>query len=223
VFGNLGDWHLIEGAPEGTLEQRATALLQIWRERQNNPDPPGVPLTADIFRAMTLEIAVAAAQRLPSGIPAAVVELVREALPKWAYAIIDPAAVYSGEHGGKGAPDPLPRMRLKAICRDFDLAYAAKNGNAMSAKQLAARLIDLVRSKAPNFNGVQDRWGDAPNVERAIRRWRRDYQLDLDEAMKTPRGRRASGVRTKAKPRRAVATVEARAADLQEQRSSDDA
>ena len=78
----------------------------MWRGgsvERLSPDEPG--RANDIFRAMVLELAAASLSR-PEGVPSNVVELVREALPKWAFAVIDPASVYSGNHAGKGAFRP---------------------------------------------------------------------------------------------------------------------
>ena len=137
MFGSLGYWHLIGQDKKqptetlhGTIEQRASALLAMWRAkeiRQLAPDDnPGAAV--DIARAMALELAVAAAARLGAGIPSSVIELVRELLPKWAYVTVDPTAVYSGDHAGKGAPDffgknatqgnlPRPGLRLRRANR----------------------------------------------------------------------------------------------------------
>jgi hypothetical protein len=197
VFGMFGYWHQIEGATrgarkefadvwwelfEGSIEQRAAALLALWRAdkiKQLAPNNPGA--AADIARAMALELGVAST-RLDSGIPAAVVELVREILPKWAYVMIDPLAVYSGEHAGKGAPDPLARLALKAFCRDTDCAHAMRTGETKSAKALADDVIAEVRKRS-DFRHLGDGWSDAPNVERTVTRWREGYASDLDEAI----------------------------------------
>ena len=191
MFGSLGYWHLIGQDKKqptetlhGTIEQRASALLAMWRAkeiRQLAPDDnPGAAV--DIARAMALELAVAAAARLGAGIPSSVIELVRELLPKWAYVTVDPTAVYSGDHAGKGAPDSLARMRLKAICRDLDCAYAARTGQKKTTQALAEEVIDVVR-KTPDLKHLADAWRDAPNVARTVMRWRRGYRSDLDEAM----------------------------------------
>jgi len=69
MFGSLGYWHLIEGAPEGSIEQRASALLAMWREGRIErlaPNSPGV--ADDIARAMALELGVASTT-LPMAFP----------------------------------------------------------------------------------------------------------------------------------------------------------
>jgi len=130
---------------------------------------------------MALELGVASTA-LSGGFPAAVVELIREVLPKWAYALVDPSSVYLGEHAGRGAPDPLPRMKLKAKCRDVDCVHALKTGQKKLAKDLAEEMIEIVRTTS-EFKSLAVAWSDAPNVERTVRRWRREYAADLEEAI----------------------------------------
>ena len=182
MFGSLGYWHLIEGAPRGSIEQRASALLALCRAGDVKKLSPGNPGAAkDIARAMALELAVAATF-LEKGIPAAVVELVLETLPKWAFAVIDPSAVYSGKNAGPGAPDSLERMQLKALCCDLDCAHAMKTGPSESRRaRLRMKLSRLFT--LPKFRHLSAAWSDTPNVKRSVMRWRADY----DRALKNGR------------------------------------
>jgi hypothetical protein len=78
--------------------------------------------------------------------------------------------------------------RLKAKCRDLDLAYAIKNGVMSSAQSIARELI-IIRLADPSlYLGAGEEWGEMPNVSRTVGRWRKSYSAELKEMMQLHKG-----------------------------------
>ena len=181
-FGSLGFWHLIPGAPRGcSRAEKAQALLAMWHENrieQLTPDDP--KKAADIFRAMALELAVGDCDGSPE-----VAELVETILPKWAYAVLDPAHVYSGDGAGPGVRRQIPWRRLETLCRAYDTEAVLASGKLLPVQELELKLARDIEGDCLLKAGVAHLRSDAPAFDRTIRKWRKKsaYRSDVEAAM----------------------------------------
>lgn len=173
-------WNHVSGAPKtGSIEQRAEQLLEMWKSKRVADLTPDAPTKAkDIFRAMVLELAIA--DQRPSK---SVAELVSTALPKWAYAIIDPVFVFSGQGAGTGSRSVAGR-RLKNWAKGRDVQSIMQTGKMVPRTKLAQWLISEAREDEQIWQAVRDRWGEIPALEKTISRWRgeADYRSDTGMA-----------------------------------------
>jgi hypothetical protein len=180
-FGSLGFWNLIPGAPRGcSRADKARALLAMWHEGRIEELTPDEPTNAaDIFRAMVLELAVG-----DGDTSLEVAELVEKTLPKWAYAVLDPVHVYSGDGAGRGARRQIAWRRLENLCRAYDRGAVLDTGKQLPVSTLVERLAHDVEEDSQLKAGVSYLRGDAPAFERTIHKWRQKpgYRSDIDAA-----------------------------------------
>jgi hypothetical protein len=183
-FGSLGFWHLVPGAPKGCSRvEKARELLAMWREKRLNdlmPDNPKMAgKAADIFRAMVLELAVGDHDGIPE-----IAELVEAALPKWAYAVVDPVHVYSGDGAGPGQRRQIAWRRLENLCRGYDIEAVMTTGKQMAVSELVLKLAIDVEEDDQLRRGVAHLRGLAPATDKTVREWRRkaSYRGDIEAA-----------------------------------------
>ncbi|SEE08840.1 hypothetical protein SAMN05519104_5174 [Rhizobiales bacterium GAS188] len=189
-FGNFGYWHLVLGAPSGTVKERATFLLALWREKRVAELVPDNPSKAeDILKAMILELGVASLDLTlkEGGFPTQVVSLIDEVLPQWAGALFDPPEVYSGNRAGRGRRSSYGHQNLRAIAVQLDCEHIASTGKVMKATELERKLKGMMDEFPELKKGVTEGWGRAedgarPNLAKTIRDWRsqQTYRDDLE-------------------------------------------
>lgn len=193
MIGDFGYWRLIPGAPSGSVAARASALLKMWengRVGELLPDAPAEK-AKDVCRSMALELAVASWSE-QGGIPGSVSDLLTACCPRWAGVLIDPPFAYSGEAAGEGVGRQPAWRKLKNICMHLDIREGREKGRPMPATKLADELIKIVDSDESLRRIIGGRWGEAPALERSIRRWKKEP--DYREALETAAAMHAEGI-----------------------------
>jgi hypothetical protein len=133
-FGNMGYWHLVRGAPSGTLTERAEGLLALVQQYLEQPAERW-PIRPIIVHGMALELTDAFTQ---AGEPAspALLHLLSALLKLPASFLADPIPIYSGKDG-RGQPSD-PRLRTEASW--IEAYHLKKHRKRISASSLAKQL-----------------------------------------------------------------------------------
>ena len=129
-FGRMTYWHLVNGAPRGTVDERAAALLKIVRKDDANFQKWDVRRLQ--IRAMSLELAAAAAQ---GGEPLGsdLLHLLAWAMDVPETFLSDPSDVLSGRDGKGQAVNPAVRDGAELL----DWLHFQRYGEYMSKNALA--------------------------------------------------------------------------------------
>ena len=102
MFGSLGYWHMIPGAPVGSIEERASALLKMWwAQRICGTRPRQARGQLYIAKALALELAVAG-RKFREGLGRTTSRISCGRSCQNGPNVARMPAVFSGEHAGPG-------------------------------------------------------------------------------------------------------------------------
>lgn len=155
-LGNLGYWHLVDGAPEGSPSKAETELLGMVRGYDELPATRW-PIRPVVIRAMALELAVASAKR-GEALSDHLIRLLAWCASVPESFLIDPSEFYEGNwKGGKDPNDPRAKVQASWVDRE----HFQKTGKWLE-------LLRLEQSLMATFGA-----GKAPSRS-TLRRWRRE-------------------------------------------------
>ncbi len=149
-FGSLGYWTYIKEAPEGTVEERAEALLVLMEKCSDLPAERW-SIKPIVARAMTLELAAAMARQSGQLSPA-MLKLLAAQLRLPEHFLRDPAGIYRGKDG-KGQPaDSATKNAVEWI----DALHFRKHRKRLSITALRKEVQkQLSLNKAPSHSSVR--------------------------------------------------------------------
>jgi hypothetical protein len=161
-FGWLGSWHLVDGAPDGPLEERASWLEKLYRDNRDRlaDEWPKPPL---LVKALALELA-AAFGRTGERLPDSLLWVLSMAMGLPDDFLDDPTNLFAGKDG---SGRPLARRTSRDIAMHIEADHRRASGDDIRVQTLQKKIAEVSGAKAPARSTLR-LWREDPAYRRDV-------------------------------------------------------